>query len=770
MAEAARRQAEVIGIDTRRRGPVVVEDDAPQDMTVATVTIGDDGSLDVEIKPSGGAQAESSKDDSFDRNLALDMDQTALNAICSWLLDGVESDRESRREWEDTANVAAKYLGVKLEDPTTSVSADGTVSKTIASCMLEALTKLWSTARAELLPVGGPIKVRDDQTPLAKKAEKAKPAGGIAAAPPAAPNGVGAMPPETPPTHDELAESLQADLNHYLTVRDKEYYPDFSKMLLNRALVGMAFRKVYRCPLRRRPVSVWVKAQDLIVSNDCSHLQGAGRITEVVKIRQSTMRRLMVAGAYRDVALVQPTGQVTPTELAVAETEGIMATSQLPSDYEHMVYEVRSEIGSTASANFIGDLAKLDKDETGKAPGYPLPYRIAIDLDSREILEIRRNWKKGDKDHHPKRTYVKYGFIPGIGFYDWGLIHLTGNPTQAATMLQRAGVDATLFANFPGGIFLKGPASRQSSTVVRPNPGEFQGVDGGGASKIQDVFMPLPYRDPSANVIALQSKFENDVRRLAGAIEIPVGEGRIGNTPVGTIMSYIESISMVPSAVHKDDHISQQEEYEMLRDLFVDEPDALIAGNRTPARAAWTAEELMLPDLVPAADPNTPSTIHRLMKIQGRVTLGGMPQFQGIADNRAIYKDAMRVLGGDPDEFTLPEAPPAPAQKDPKVIAAEIRDQTAARSDATKAHVAQVNADAKVVAENQETEQHELDRQSEEIRAALKAEGQQRDGARDDRHREQDRLHDTVNQHLDRQQADQHKAADLAAQPPGSTF
>jgi hypothetical protein len=738
------RSASIIDIGqarTKQTGVEVVE------QPDVTITVEDNGSITVDVPGNADQIEEVGPDDNFDRNLAEGMDQGALDAIAMWLLDGIEADRESRRDWEDTANVAAKYLGVKLEDPTTSVSADGTVCKAIATCMLETAMKLWSTGRAELLPVGGPVKVRNDQPAI----DQHDPSG-IAAKPPApAQQGVAAAPPTPPqPTIDELGESLESDMNHYLTVRDKEYYPDFSKMLMNRALVGMAFRKVYRCPLKRRPVSVWVRAQDLIVSNDCSHLQGAGRITEVIRVRRSTMRRLQVAGAYLDIPLVQPTGEVTPTELAIADQEGIAPVPQLPADYEHLVYECRSEIGSDMFPHVESDLVRLDRDETGKRPGYPLPYRVTMDKDSRMVLEIRRNWKKGDPDHNPKRSYVKYGLIPGLGFYDWGLIHIVGNPTQAATMIQRAAVDSTLFANFPGGIFMKGPASRQSNTVVRPNPGEFVGVDGAGAGSIKDVFMPMPYKDVSGTALQLEQKLEGDVRRLGGIIEIPVGEGRIGNTPVGTIMSYIEAVSQVPGAVHKDDHIAQQEEYEMLRELFAEEPDTLISGNRSPARQQWTAEELLQPDLVPAADPNTPSQVHRLMKGQGMIALGGMPQFQGIANNRAIFQFVMRLLaGGDAEEFTLPEQAPQPAPPPPQVIAAQIRSQAQETSDQAKVQVATTAAQAKEVQAQSEAEQRDLDRQSEETRAAMSLKGKQLDT-----------LHDSANQALDRAQADRHKQMD----------
>ena len=270
-------------------------------------------------------------------------------------------------------------------------------------------------------------------------------------------------------------------MNWYLTKGDREYYPDFSKMLFHRALIGNAFRKVYRDPIRRKPVSVWVKAQDLIVSNDCNHLSGAGRVTERIRMRQATMKRMQSVGQYLDIALSMPTGTATDTELAVAEIEGIAATPQLPGDFEHTVYECYCEVGSGTASSLMGDLTRLEMDESGDEPGYPLPYRVSIDLDSRTILEIRRNWKQGDEDHQARRRYVKYGFIPGFGFYDFGLIHLVGNPTQVATMIQRSCVDSALLNNFPAFLALKGPGSRQTNTVLRPGPGSVEVWDAAGS-------------------------------------------------------------------------------------------------------------------------------------------------------------------------------------------------------------------------------------------------------------------------------------------------
>lgn len=745
------RSADIIVIGARGRGPEI------------NIEIVDDAQLAAEEQ---ALLAQPEADDRFDRNLAEDIDATALSALAAQLLDGIDADLQSRQEWEDTANKAARYLGVKLEDPTTSVSSDGTIVKAVATCMLEATIKLWSVARGEMLPVGGPVKVRRDHDPQFPQGPAAQ--AGIA---PGVPPQPGIAAPDLSPaassndvwSQDQLANALATDFNHYLTVTDREYYPDFSKMLLNRAVIGNAFRKVFRCPLRRRPASVWVKAQDLIVSNDCSHLSGAGRVTERIRMRQATMRRLQVMGHYLDVGLVRPTGTTTNTEIAVAEIEGIAPAPTLPEDFEHLVYECYCEIGSGTVSSLIGDLTKLERDETGKKPGYPLPYRVTIDNDSRMVLEIRRDWKKGDPRHERRRRYVKYGFIPGFGFYDFGLIHLVGNPTQVATMVQRSITDAQLFANFPAWVTMKGPGSRQTNTVLRPNPGEVVPIDAAGAQSIKDAIMAFPYHADVAGCLALVTKAEGDVRRIAGVLEIPIGEGRVGNVPVGTIMSYIESISQVPGAVHKDDHIAQQEEFDLLRELFAEDPDALIRGNKSPAKRERTREEILDPDLVPAADPNTPSQVHRIAKLQAMIEAGGLPQFalNQIPDQRKLWEELTRTLvGGNGHQFELPEAPAAQPAPPPQVIAAKINAASKAQVAQIGLEKAKIDNQAKLAEVQAEGQQREADRQAEDMRAVLDAKVATHQQA-----------HDTLNKALDRQQQQPSPAEEMQqdAAPPMPT-
>lgn len=761
------------------------DDDSAAAPTKSSSTEMDNGDLQISFGGDDDEGEAVGPDNQFNRNLCEEMDDFQLDGIASNLLQAIENDELSRLEWEETANLSAAYLGVKLEDPVTSVSADGTVTRAVATCMLKAALKMWGVSRAELLPVSGPVKVRKDTPPEPDPAEESEaaaaepsgastdddPASGIAAPTAAAPqSGIAGQPapePDLPSSDgDKLARALELDMNHYLTVVDKAYYPDTSKMLMSRNVIGMAFKKVYHDPLLRRPVSRWVKAQNLIVKNTVTHLdEGGARYTERIPTSQSDMRRLMMMGHYRDVSLVMPTARPSNTELAVAQTEGIVAAAQLPGDYEHTVYECFCELGSGTAFSLIGSVAKLDHDETGKKPGYPMPYRVSIDADSRKILEIRRNWKKGDGDHRPRRRYVKFGLIPGFGFYDWGLIHLVGNPTQAATMIQRAMTDSSIFANFPGGVFLKGPGGRQGNTVIRPNPGEFLPMDAAGAQRIQDVLMPLPYKPPTPEIMALCQKYEQDVADLSGVVEIPVGEGRLGNTPVGTIMSYIESVSQVPGAVHKDDHISQQEEFSLLRELFAEDPEALVRGVRRPARRWQIADEIMSPELVPAADPNTPSEVHRLLKVQGLVTLGGLPQFQGDANNRAIFQFAVEALTGQrAQEFMMPAQAAAPPPPDPRIVAAQIKAQSDLQGLQLKQQTAAMTHDERMQELTDEDQQRTEDRQSAETRAAMSLEGTKIQAMHSSVDQHLDRQHEAAQGNADRTQADQHKAADVQQQ------
>lgn len=763
----------VVPLRRPRPSVEIVEDPKPTGAT--SITIGDNGLIEIEFGSSDPQpEVKAPGNDDFDRNLAEDLDEMALASLASYLIEGIESDIEGRAEWEETANRAADYLGIKLTDPVSSPAADGTICQAVATVMLESAMKLWGTARAELLPVAGPVKVERIATPppMGMGHNGGPPMDGIV--PPASESEPGQAPlTGQDAAGDDLADALERDMNWYLTRGDKGYYPDTSRMIWHRALIGNAFKEVYRCPIERKPISRWVMAQDLIISGNPSHLGAANRVTKRAKVRQSTMRRLQAMGHYLDVTLAHPTGITSNTEIVIGQTEGVTPIPSLPRDFDHTMYESCCELGSGTAHDLVGSLAMLDRDETGADPGYPLPYHVSLDVDSRQVLAIRRNWKKGDRDHKARTRFVKYGFIPGFGFYDLGLIHIVGNPTQAATMIQRSVVDAGMLANFPAWAMLQGAGSRIETTTMRPGPGEVVRINGTGNTKISDTMMAWPYKEPSAASMAMEQKLEGDVRKIAGVIDIPIGEGRIGNTPVGTIMSYIEAVSQVPGAVHKDDHISQQEEFELLRELIAEEPEVLTRGNKSPARQWQIAEELLSPDLVPRADPNTPSQIHRLTKAQGLVALGGQQQFAlgdkdgPIVNQRAIFKHVATILSGtDAAEFMFPPQPPqqqAPPPPDPRVVAAQIK--AGSETNKTQGQLAAKVLDhqgrlAELEAEGQ---QRSADRDSADARAELQLAGKAVQAGHDAVGAHLDRAHASADAALDRTHEAVENAADRAA-------
>lgn len=719
-------------------GGMSTRDDPDVQQTGVHIQIkNDDGSITVRnlSKPKRKPRAKKT----FNDNLAEDLDDMVLMRISSRLLERIEADILSRKDWEETAAKGVDLLGVKLEEASAEIGIDGLISRVKHTGLLNACLASWANSRAELLPVGGPVKVRDDTTaPQDDVIASAVQAGTLmghnggppmdAAAPPVAglgpaagaaapqPGAPPAPPPPPPPgpgqARDALADAFEHDFNHYLTVVDKDYYPDTSRMLMSRALLGCQFKKIYQDPLLRRPVSRWTKGVDLIVSNEASSLSGAARITERIPMRQSVVKRYQKLKHWRTVALVAPSTESTEMEKAIAGIEGIRLDTNITEDHLHTIYECYCELGA--------DDGEFDEDETGVARGFPLPYRVTVDKLSRQILEIRRNWKEGDDTFTKRRRYVKFGHVPGLGFYDWGFVHLLGNPERAATVIEQTLIDCGMLNSFPGGLMAKSPGSRQRTTEVRMAPGEWTVMDTGGLP-ISDFAMALPYKEPSATLAAMGQDIASQMKQIAGVVELPVGEGRVGNTPVGTIMAYIDAVTKVPSAIHKDDHMAQQEEFELLKELFEETPEALVRGVKKPKRQWAVAQEIADQDLVPAADPNTPSQTHRLMKTSLRVQLAGLPQFAGIPNQRAIWESTMRVLGdSNTSEYTLPAQAPTPPLPDPKVVAAQIKAQSVTDQSNAKLKSDAMDHQAKMEELAVTSADKEADRQSETERALLK--------------------------------------------------
>src|SRR5215831_18882432 len=570
-------------------------------------------------------------------NLAEFIDERELGRICDELLNGIDSDLQSRMDWIERRAAGIKHLALKIENPRSpSVDADTAVEgqSTIRSpVLLDAVMRFQANARGELLPAAGPVKVVNDATPKTTYRIQNEQQAGF----------------PTGSSDDDLrADALEADMNHYLTVTDREYYPDTTRMLFMLGFGGCAFKKIYNCPIKRRPVSRSIDADDIIVSDNEVSLHDCGRVTHRIMMRQSVMRRMQLSGTYLDVDLMPPIApEPDAIERAEKDMAGLAVFSTRPEDYRHTVYECYCEL----------DIAGHEHKEKGKITGLPLPYRVVIDKDSQTILEVRRRWKEGDDRYIGVMPIVKFPFIEGLGFYGIGLLAIMGNATAAITTAWRLALDAGAFASWPGFLYSE-TVGRQDTMQFRVGLGAGVRINTGG-QPINNNVMPLPYKDVTTGLVQVTQHIEDEARRVGGTPELMVGEGR-QDVPVGTTLAMLDQAQKVVDSVHKGMHIAQAEEFSLLRDLFVEEPQALLCAEDSPS-AQWEAEDvlraLMRCQLAPRADPNTPSHTIRVMKAVALVQLVQMnPQMW---DLHAIARRIATMVGmGDVEELFAPPQDP----------------------------------------------------------------------------------------------------------------
>lgn len=612
-----------------------------------------DGSVTIDLNPPDEDE-DSPNSAEFDSNLAEDMSEDDLAAIATTLLDGIDRDNESRKKWLETRALGISLLGLELEKPragsgTESAPIEG-MSTVRHPLLLEATVAFQATARAELLPAAGPVKVRNDSTTPPKEALQETSASQQLA--------------ESMQSNDELSQALETDLNHYLTAVATEYIPDTDRMLFYVGFGGDGFKKVYNCPLRQRPVSESIDAEDLIISNTATDLRNSGRITHRIKMRQSTLKRMQIMGVYLDVDLAPPAPPApSVVDKKLEAISGVTESNKLPEDRDYEIYETYCEL----------DLDEYAPEQF-KGKGLPLPYRVTIEKDSRKILDIRRNWDKDDEQCCAKHFFVQFPFIRGLGFYGLGFIHLLGNTTNALTAAWRECLDAGMFANFPGFIYAKG-AGRQNTNIFRPPPGGGVGLDVGATQSIKDAILPLPYKDVSASFQSFITHMEETGRRLASTAQINVGEGK-QDAPVGTTLALIEQASKVMDSAHKRLHAAQAEEFKLLKCRFQEDPEAFWRHNKKPT-IAWKKEQFIEAinkcDLVPVADPNNPTSLHRLAK--GAIIKQLQSSSPMLYDPVAVDMRVMRISDIDPVGLFRPT--PAPPPPDPRMEAIKSKAEAA---------------------------------------------------------------------------------------------
>lgn len=685
------------------------------DVDVGEITDGvkiEDGILTVE-NPDGGVTINFSpdlsgtnKDGDFYENLAHKIGEVELSRISEQLLSAIDQDDQSRKEWLETRRRGIELLGLKLEEPKGDVS-DGTVSSVRHPVLLEAVLRFQANARAELLPSSGPVKVRNDTPPRPENptpAQGTQPGGQPGAQPgmppmPGMPPGIpmpGMGGPQMAPFRqmmepllgpqyqevEDLSEALEIDLNHYLTVTAREYYPDTDRMLFQVGFGGLGIKKVYNCPLRRRPVSESIDAQDLIVSNATTDLANAGRITHVIKMRPSVLKRMQIVGAYRDVELsLAPLAPLNPVDQAVTEMQGInppMSSFNNNEDIEQLIYESYCEL----------DIVGYEHKDGEKVTGLRCPYKVTIHKESRKILEVRRNWEEDDELCIAREFFVDFPFVRSFGFYPVGLLHILGNAATALTAAWRMTLDAGMFASFPGFLYASG-AGRQLTNEFRVSPGGGLPIQS-GSMPLKDAVMPLPYRDVSAAFMTFIEQVQTLTQRVGGTAEATVGEGK-QDVPVGTTLAMIEQATKLMDAVHKRLHSAQDREFKLLKERFKEDPEAFWRQNKKPA-VKWKVEQFLKAldqsEIVPVADPNNPTSLHRIAKATAIKTLEQANP--SLYDPMAVDKRIFRVVGIDPEG--LFRAQPAPPPPDPRIEAIKSKERTAQMQNQTQAAQAQTKA------------------------------------------------------------------------------
>jgi hypothetical protein len=628
-----------------------------------------DGSVSISMGP----PEETKKSKDFEDNLAELLNEGQLSTVAEKLLRGIESDVQSRASWLENVSSSISLLGLEIKQPRGASVAGATPAEGISTVdhplLLEAVLRFQANARGELLPADGPVKVSNDG--------------------------------ESNALSERLSQALEKDLNHYLTKTASEYYPDTDRMLLMLGFSGISFKKGYHCPIKNRPVIASIDAKDLIVSNAATTIDNAGRVTHRVMMKPSDLKRMQMVGAYRNIPLttnpMQP--EQNAVDMKINQIQGIAPPSYAEQeDQDRELYECYCEL----------EIPGFEHSFKGKKTGMPLPYKVVIERESRRILEIRRNWEEDDPLCIARNRIIAYIFIPGLGFYGIGLVNILGNATKAVTAAWRLMLDAGMFSNFPGFLYVKSLA-KQLTNQFRIPPGGGMPIDTVGQD-IRAAVMPLPYKDPSAVFIQLIENIAQTAQRVGGTAELQIGEGK-QDAPVGTTLAMIEQATKLISAVHKRLHQAQGQEFDMLKSMLMEDPEALWRHRKKKSEVLKTLvheagldsidaamEEgerrhiqlflaaLECCDLVPKADPNTSSQTERYLKV---VAMRQMAITNQGLDMNAIDYRALTIMGiDDPDSLFKPPVPAGAPPPDPRMIAA----QASVMDSQTKAMEAQNNA------------------------------------------------------------------------------
>lgn len=556
----------------------------------------------------------------FDANLAEELDQADLGRIYSNLMGDIDDDRSSRKEWIDQYTEGLKFLGMKFEDRTEPFDgASGVVHPLLA----ESVTQFQAQAYKEMLPSGGPVKTMV----------------------------IGMGTPQT----DLQAARVQEYMNYLITQEMKEYDPETDQLLFYLPLSGSAFRKVHFDQSLGRPVSRFIPSEKLIVPYGTTSLDDAVRITHVIDMSMNEVRKLQQVGFYRKTKMSDATSEYVDTDEVdeeIDELQGVKPSGG-SSDYECELLEVHVELDIPGFE---------DVDSNGEETGIKLPYIVTLSPKHSTILSIRRNYVQTDVMRRRIDYFVHYKFLPGVGFYGFGLTHMIGGLSQASTSILRQLIDAGTLANLPAGFKARGIRIRDNDVPLQP--GEFRDMDAPGGS-LRDALMPLPFKEPSGTLLQLLGMLVEAGRRFASVGDMQIGDGN-QEAPVGTTIALLERGSRVMSAIHKRMHYSQRVEFNILARVIKDSPIKAY-----PYQIASGQQQLMAQDfddridIIPVSDPNIFSMSQRVMLAQEMMQMvQSNPQIHGPQGMYEAYRRMYEAMGVQQIEQLLPP-PPQPQPVSP---------------------------------------------------------------------------------------------------------
>ena len=542
------------------------------------------GGMTIQIEP------EDETNDDFNANLAEEMNEGDLAQLSGDLLGDYETDVDSRKDWLNTYVDGIELLGMKIEDRTEPWPGACSVYHPILS---EALVKFQAETMMETFPAAGPVKTQiiGKQTP----------------------------------DKEEASERVRDDMNYQLTEAMPEYRPEHERMLWGLGLSGNAFKKIYYDPSLERQVSIFVPAEDIVVPYGASSLQTAPRVTHVMRKTENELRRLQVAGFYRDIDLGEPSHEIEEVEKKIAEKMGFNATM----DDRYKLLEMHVDL----------DLPGYEDEDDGEPTGIALPYVVTLERSTGDILAIRRNWNPDDKTKQKRQHFVHYSYIPGFGFYAFGLIHLIGASAKSGTMLLRQLVDAGTLSNLPGGFKTRGLRIKGDDTPIAP--AEFRDVDVPSGA-IRDNIMPLPYKEPSQVLAGLMDKIIMDAKAFANAADMQVSD-MSANSPVGTTLAILERTLKVMSAVQARVHYAMKQEFKLIAGIIRDYTPEEYTYEPVEGSSRAKQSDYDMVEVIPVSDPNAATMSQKVVQYQAVMQMAqGNPD---IYDMVELNKQMLEILG-----------------------------------------------------------------------------------------------------------------------------